>query len=54
MKNKNSVRGLVILGIVLAAWLVIVLAIPFVKNGAYWLSFVFTLMVTLSTVSITT
>ena len=28
MKNKNSVRGLVILGIVLAAWLVIVLAVP--------------------------
>lgn len=44
MKNKNSVRGLVILGIVLAAWLVIVLAVPFVKNGAYWLSFVFTLI----------
>lgn len=35
MKNKNSVRGLVILGIVLATWLVIVLAVPFVKNGAY-------------------
>ena len=44
MKNKNSVRGLVILGIVLATWLVIVLAVPFVKNGAYWLSFVFTLI----------
>ena len=44
MKNKNSVRGLVILGIVLAAWLVIVLAVPFVKNGVYWLSFVFTLI----------
>lgn len=44
MKNKNTVRGTIILGIALAAWLVIVLAVPFVKNAAYWLSFVFTLL----------
>ena len=44
MKNKNTVRGYIILGIALAAWLVIVLAVPFVKNAAYWLSFVFTLL----------
>ena len=29
---------------VLKRWLVIVLAVPFVKNAAYWLSFVFTLL----------
>ena len=44
MKNKNTVRGTIILGIALAAWLVIVLVVPFVKNAAYWLSFVFTLL----------
>lgn len=42
MKNKNSVRGYAIWGILLAAWLVIVLAVPFVKNSVYWLSFAFT------------
>lgn len=44
MKNKNTVRGYIILGITLAAWLVIVLAVPFVKNTAYWLSFAFTVI----------
>ena len=44
MKNKNTMRGYIILGIALAAWLVIVLVIPFVKSAAYWLSFVFTLI----------
>lgn len=44
MKSKNNVRGYIILGITLAAWLVIVLAVPFVKSAAYWLSFVFTLL----------
>ena len=46
MKNKNSVRGYAIWGILLAAWLVIVLAVPFVKNSVYWLSFAFTASVT--------
>ena len=44
MKNKNTMRGCIILGITLAAWLVIVLAVPFVKNTAYWLSFAFTVI----------
>ena len=44
MKNKNSVRGYAIWGIALAAWLVIVLAVPFVKNVVYWLSFAFTIV----------
>lgn len=44
MKNKNTMRGYIILGVALAAWLVIVLAVPFVKNTAYWLSFAFTVI----------
>lgn len=44
MEKKNAVRGYIILGVVFAAWLVIVLSVPFLKNAAYWLSFVFTVI----------
>lgn len=44
MKNNNTARGCIILGVIFVAWLVIVLVAPFVKEAAYWLSFAFTLI----------
>lgn len=48
MKNNNTIRGYIVLGMTLAAWLVIVLVAPFTKGTAYWLSFAFTLVAFLS------
>ncbi len=44
MKNKNAVRTVVILAIVLILYCVLAFAIPFVRGGVFWLSFVFTLI----------
>ena len=39
--SKNKVRGIIILGVVLVAYLVLALAIPFKHTGTYWIGFVF-------------
>ncbi len=48
MKNKNAVRTVVILVIVLALYCVLAFAIPFIRGGAFWLSFVFTVVAILA------
>ena len=42
--KKNMTRSIVILAIVLVAYCILVFAIPFVRGGVFWLSFVFTLI----------
>ena len=42
--NKNKSRFYIVLAAVLVAFCVIALAVPFVKNGVYWLSFVFAVL----------
>lgn len=42
--NKNSVRFYISLAAVLAAFCVIALVVPFVKNNVYWLSFAFAVL----------
>lgn len=45
---KNEVRGLLALGLVLIAFNVLAFAIPFVKNGLFWLTYVFTMIAILA------
>lgn len=45
---KNEIRSVVLLGLVLIAYHVLAFAIPFVKNGLFWLSYVFTLIAILA------
>ena len=42
--KKNMTRSVVILAIVLILYCVLAFAIPFVRGGVFWLSFVFTLI----------
>lgn len=42
--KKNTIRGIVGLGILLILYLLIVFLIPFVKTAVFWVSFVFTLI----------
>lgn len=39
--NKNKLRFYIVLAVVMLVFCVIALAVPFVKNAAFWLSFVF-------------
>ncbi len=43
-KKKNMTRSVVILAIVLILYCILAFAIPFVRGGVFWLSFVFTLI----------
>ena len=42
--NKNSIRALMVLAILLVLYCVLVLVIPFERGTVFWLSFVFTLI----------
>ena len=42
--NKNKIRFYIVVAAVLAAFCVVALAVPFVKNGAYWVSFAFAVL----------
>lgn len=42
--NKNKIRFYIVMAAVLVAFCVIALAVPFVKNGAYWISFAFAVL----------
>ncbi len=42
--NKNTIRALTVMGIILVLYCVLVFVIPFEKNAVFWLSFVFTLI----------
>ena len=42
--NKNKTRFYIVLAAVLVAFCVIALAVPFVKNAVFWLSFVFAVL----------
>lgn len=46
--SKNETRGLLLLALALIAYNVLAFAIPFVKNGLFWLSYVFTLIAILA------
>lgn len=39
--SKNKIRGIIILGVVLVAYLVLALVIPFKHTGTYWVGFAF-------------
>lgn len=39
--SKNKVRGIIVLGVVLVAFLVLALVIPFKHTATYWIGFVF-------------
>ena len=39
--NKNKIRGIIILGVVLVAYLVLALVIPFKHTATYWIGFIF-------------
>lgn len=39
--KKNNIRALVILAAIFVAWQVIAFASPFVKNGTFWVSYLF-------------
>ena len=43
-QNKNSIRALMVLAILLVLYCVLVLVIPFDRGTVFWLSFVFTLI----------
>ena len=43
-QNKNSIRALMVLAILLVLYCVLVLVIPFERGTVFWLSFVFTLI----------
>ena len=42
--KKNMTRSMIILAIVLVLYCILAFAIPFVRGGVFWLSFVFTLI----------
>lgn len=42
--NKDTIRGLVVLGVLLVLYILIAFLIPFVHTAAFWVSFVFTLI----------
>lgn len=42
--NKNRIRFYIVVAAVLGAFCVIALAVPFVKGGAYWVSFAFAVL----------
>ena len=42
--KKNMTRSIVILAIVLVLYCILAFAIPFIRGGVFWLSFVFTLI----------
>ena len=44
MKNKNALRGYIILAILLAAFCAIAFALPFAKNAVFWIGFGFGLL----------
>ena len=41
---KNRARSWVALGVILVVYSVVAFAPPFVKNGVFWLSYVFALL----------
>ena len=42
--NKNKIRFYIVVAAVLVAFCVIALAVPFAKNGVYWISFAFAVL----------
>ena len=42
--NKDTIRGLVVLGVLLVLYILIAFLIPFVHTATFWVSFVFTLI----------
>jgi hypothetical protein len=42
--NKDTIRGLVVLGVLLVLYILIAFLIPFVHTAVFWVSFVFTLI----------
>lgn len=42
--NKNAIRGILGLGVLLVLYILIAFLIPFVKTATFWVSFVFTLV----------
>ena len=42
--NKDTIRGLVVLGVLLVLYILIACLIPFVHTATFWVSFVFTLI----------
>ena len=42
--NKDTIRGLVVLGVLLVLYILIAFLIPFVYTATFWVSFVFTLI----------
>ena len=42
--NKDTIRGLVVLGVLLVLYILVAFLIPFVHTATFWVSFVFTLI----------